>query len=948
MLIILVCLQIFIIVFIMQTLYTLIQGDSTHTQKMMIYFLTTSLIHNMGYMLELCSGGLEAAIVAVKMEYLGCAFFPLFYMMFIIRYCDKKENWIFRTVLMLIDCIVLVLVWTSPLHNLYYKEMKFVESGLYPHLELSYGPGFTLYFVCSFVMPCACAVYVLTSSYAKEKNKKKKKALKRIVVLTYITIGVFLAYAVRIFPLQHYDPTPFIIGFNLVLMVKIVWNRNNYDLIRVAANTVLNSMDDCVITLNEYREVLSYNDAAVQIFPEIAQHRKIENVELFPLDLFDPENKGTFTIGVKHYEGHVRILQDADQEVRGYAILIVDMTDTYEYINKVTQMRENAEKANRAKSDFLANMSHEIRTPMNAIVGLSELVIEESISQKVYEYACDIKSAAINLLAIINDILDLSKVEAGKMKLVEDNYYLQILLQDIDNLVRIAAMQKGLQMKLDIDETLPCRLYGDEGRIRQILINLLNNAVKFTKKGYVFLGVKGEYKEENYLELIFIVEDTGIGIKEEDMKYIFDAFEQVDMRKNRSSEGSGLGLAITKSLVKMMDGSVQLESEYGKGTRFTVTIRQKITDGRSMKEAPVTRQSLQKNEERKFRCRDYHVLVVDDNAVNRKVAKKMIESYGISVDEADSGKAAITLSGEKKYDMIFMDHMMPEMDGVEAAKIILESSGPKDAPVMIALTANAIQGAREMYISNGFCDFISKPFEKVQLNVVLNQWIPENKKEYYDKEEKENRIRKEDMEGLFMADVDAAPAVERHGSIAAYLELLELFYLEGIEKEALLKELAEKKDTESYVTEVHGLKSAAANIGAASLSELAARHETAGKDADIVYIEENAEALLTLYRKVLEEIREVLIRQKFGNFEENGKPDGLAEITEEELITRIREIYHQLERFKPREAAAELEELLGYAAPEKVRKRLEEVQVMLKMYEDDKAEEVLKELMQGV
>lgn len=881
---ILVFLQLAVIVLILHTLYTLTKGDSTHTQKMMIYFLSLSLIQNMGYMLEICAKSQEAAMVAVKVEYLGCSFLGLFYMMFIIQYCGKRVSDFVKGIILAVNSVVLGMVCTNDYHHMYYSAINFVEEGYYPHLEMEYAWGFLLYLVFSFLLPTGYAVFVLFKGFAREKNLKKKKSLRIVVIYTVISGAALFIYVFRLFPIKYYDPTPVIIGLVLTLMVKVVWNKKDFDLIRVAGNAVLNSLDDCIITLNENREVLSFNDAAIHIFPNIAEYRRIEEVENFPFTLFEPEDKGKFTLGEKYYEGHIRILRDLENDVRGYSILIVDTTEMSRYVNELMLMREKAENANRAKSDFLANMSHEIRTPMNAIIGLSELVIEESGGRKIYGYACEIKSAAVNLLAIINDILDLSKVESGKMKLVENKYYLQILIEDTINLVRIAALQKGLQVRLNIDDSLPHQLYGDEGKVRQVLTNVMNNAIKFTKKGSVSFSVMG-YTEDDIIDLLFIVEDTGIGIKKEDMESIFDIFEQVDMRKNRSNEGSGLGLSITKNLVEMMGGNIHVESKYGKGTRFTVNIKQKVLDARSIKEVPLTRQSVQQNETKKFTCRGMNILVVDDNAVNRKIACKMISSYCISVDEADSGRKSIEMAGRKHYDMIFMDHMMPEMDGVEAAGIILDLYKDKGKPpIMIALTANAISGAREMYLSNGFNDFLAKPFERVQLHSVLNQWIPDDRKIYEDEKGKKDTYTEEEIKqesaaliheineplenvvGLFMKDVDVIRPVSIQGSVEGYLELLNLFYMEGSTKADALRKLVVERDFENYAKASAQIGDTAAVIGADKLSKQAKQHEVSGKTLDIDFIEKNMETFIKNYNAVLDEVKRVLMQQKYGQF----------------------------------------------------------------------------------
>lgn len=403
-------------------------------------------------------------------------------------------------VLLGIAVFLWILVWTCEKHTLFYRSIEFVNEGIFPHLNLTYGIFFYVFMLCCAVIPWGNSFSLLLRVMKREKNEKKRKSIKMVIALTTVCLVTMILYVVRVFP-AGYDPTPLTMSVMLSLMVTFIWNRNDYDLTREAANTVLNALDDCVVTVDQDKKIISFNARAGEMFQNMKVSRSLNEVNRFPVQILEPENDGKFVLGGRHYEGRVKVLRGAEQDIRGYTILMIDVSDTYEYIESVNKMRNKAEAANRAKSDFLANMSHEIRTPMNAVVGMSELIIEESRGRKVYDYARDIKSAALNLLSIINGILDLSKVEAGKMKLVEEPYYIQMFVQDMESLIRVAAAQNGLQLKVHLADDIPCRLIGDEGRIRQILINILNNAIKFTKKGYVGLDVSAKATSENYMRL---------------------------------------------------------------------------------------------------------------------------------------------------------------------------------------------------------------------------------------------------------------------------------------------------------------------------------------------------------------------------------------------------------------------------------------------------------------
>ena len=852
------------IILMIFSLFIMFRGESTYAQKLVIYFIVAEIVHNAGYLLELFSKSLAEAFLAVKFEYIGSSLVVVFFMMFIRHYCGLKERIVFERALLLCAALGVVMVWTSPAHDFYYKEISFVNGGLFPHLELAYGPGFYIHTGLTVVIPWLVVLHAFVYTMVTDKEKSKQINLIWIVLGTMFSFVGFVLYVLRVFP-GGYDPTCITMAYMLSMMVIFIWNRKDFNLTRAAANTVLNSLGDCMITLDESYKVLIYNSAAKELFPDITIYQRIDDIEGFPIHFLAGESRYEFEIGDKHYEGHIRPLEDFEHIVRGYTVLIVDVTSTYEYIKEVTEMREKAEEANRAKSDFLANMSHEIRTPMNAVVGMSELIIEESRGRKMYDYACNIKSAALNLLSIINDILDLSKVEAGKMELVEDEYFVQVLVQDTVNLVQMAAEQKGLQMKVQLADDIPHKLYGDEGRIRQVLINILNNSIKFTQEGYVSIAVSSTYLGEDEICMQFVIEDTGIGIKKEDMNSIFESFRQLDMNKNRKTEGTGLGLAITKNLVALMQGDIQVESEYGSGTCFTIQIKQRVVDKRTVKDMPMTRHAAEVKNGQMFVCKDYRVLVVDDNMINRKVATAMLASYGFQIHEASSGKAAIDLVKKNVYDIIFMDHMMPEMDGVETTQIIREEcKETASQTVIVALTANAIQGAKEMYLENGFEDFLSKPFERIQMHELLERWVPQEVRDFVDEKVEESKASEDDIAEIFMSGVNVRKIIMSNDlSINEYLTMIYQFKEDSENKKPLLCKLAQEKKIEQYAMEIHTLRSAAAKIGAENLSAEAKLHEKAIHQGEFDYVDNQYAQLILNYERVLQEIERILRKKKY-------------------------------------------------------------------------------------
>ena len=401
--------------------------------------------------------------------------------------------------------------------------------------------------------------------------------------------------------------------------------------------------------------------------------------------------------------------------------------------NELELMTERAMAANEAKSSFLSNMSHEIRTPINAILGMNEMIIRESSDPHAVEYAYSVKSAGETLMGIINDVLDLSKIEAGKLELIPVDYELSSVLSDLVNMIQSRAESKGLELKLDFDSSTPNLLRGDEVRLKQIVMNILTNAVKYTEKGTVTFGVGYEDISEDFSEinLRIYVRDTGIGIKQEDMDKLFNEFQRLDEEHNRNMEGTGLGMAITHSLLEMMGSSISVTSRYGEGSEFSFILRQQVRGTQMLGDYEATYRSSVEHRQSDtglFTAPEARILVVDDMQVNLKVFEKLLKRTEIMIDTAIDGNTGINLALKNKYDVIFLDHMMPVKDGVETlGELRSQDNGiNRDTPV-ICLTANAVAGAREMYLSVGFNDYITKPIAAAKLEEMLVKYLPEEK-----------------------------------------------------------------------------------------------------------------------------------------------------------------------------------------------------------------------------
>ena len=568
------------------------------------------------------------------------------------------------------------------------------------------------------------------------------------------------------------------------------------------------------------------------------------------------------------------------------AFLHATANDLQESNQRFKELALEADAANKAKSNFLSNMSHEIRTPINAVLGMNEMILREAIAPNIIEYAENIQSAGNSLLGLVNDILDFSKIEAGKMEIINVEYALSSLLNDLAHMIQGRAEKKGLHFTVNADPNLPSELFGDEIRIKQIVTNILTNAVKYTEHGSITLTVRGEKLSDDKIKIFVSVKDTGMGIKQEDIKKLFSAFERIDEKRNRTVEGTGLGMNITQRLLNKMGSSLQVESVYGEGSDFSFELEQKIVNDHPLGNFDTNfhnAMNQHKQYREKFIAPDAKILVVDDTVMNLTVVKGLLKQTQIKIDTADSGYEALSMVTKNHYDIIFLDHRMPGIDGIETLQKMKTLPGNlnHNTPV-ISLTANAISGARQQYIDAGFQDYLTKPIDSEKLETTIIEYLPEQKVQLHDDkfiaENIEEKVLPEwlkDVKGL-----DTESGVEYCGSVDAYLDALTVFAQSVTSGAKEIANFYKAEDWKNYTTKVHALKSSARVIGAKELSNRARRLEDAGNSGYINEIRESTDGLLELYISFADKLSPLLKAEEDDSHKPLISDDELAEAYE--------------------------------------------------------------------
>ncbi len=581
------------------------------------------------------------------------------------------------------------------------------------------------------------------------------------------------------------------------------------------------------------------------------------------------------------------------------AIVIMCAIAQYEIIKARIQQDDalkEAKHASEAKTDFLANTSHEIRTPINAVLGMNEMILRETAKaerladtdakgfreafRKIKTYSGNVDSAGSNLLSIINDILDFTKIEEGKMDIIEVEYQLSSVLNDVSNMIYFKAKEKDLDFVTDIDKSMPDKLYGDVVRVRQVMTNILTNAVKYTDNGSVTLKMRSENSGrvidgKEVIDLVIEVTDTGIGISEENMTRLFGKFERFDLEKNSTKEGTGLGLAITKMLLDMMNGDIAVRSEYGKGSTFIVTIPQIVLSHEvigDFKEKFEKSFGMKAAYHESFKAPSAKILIVDDTRMNLIVVTEFLKDTKIRIDTAGGGKEAVELALQNKYDVILMDQRMPEMDGAEAlANIKAHKEGPNiDTPV-ICLTADAVVGARERYLSKGFNDYLTKPIDSTSLEAMLKKYLPFGKVTIVRGNEgaATESGESDELATLKEAGIDTDKGIANCGGEKSfYIEMLAEYVSDAAEKKEKMSEHLASGNLKEYGVIVHSIKSTSATIGVMTVSAKALLLENAAKEDDKNLVDIEHPALIDEYDKFVALIKEVVPESSSKNDDE--------------------------------------------------------------------------------
>ncbi len=915
----------------------ILSEKGTDTSKYLFAAMVSNLLVILGYTEEMLGTGEAFSIISVKIQLLGLVFLITFLVFFIGRCCNVSIPKTVRFIMLSADMIIVFFALSAEYHHLYFSNIVYHEGGtLYPHIDVT--PGI----VCCISLLYTIAQIVFIVICTIKDFKRKKASSTPIFLLDLCFLPAVVSYVLFCFLTPErmgFNPVPGSIVVGMSFLIYMVYRFRLLDPTQVAKESIVESINEIYFVVDVSKELLFASSRAFEILPELKDRRKRSEVvaEVFR------NNTRTMEINNRLYQVSVSPFYDKNT-LKGYSLWLFDKTEEVENTKRLIELKNQAEEASQAKSLFLANMSHEIRTPINAIMGTTEMILRSNAKPEVLSMAGDIKSAGEMLSSIISGILDFSKIESGQLESVEVNYDTSSCIREVLRQMSPRIIQKGLEFKTDFSENMPKGLRGDATHIRQILINLLDNACKYTEKGYVKLTIDWKEDEESdeFCTIIFIVEDTGCGIMEKAIPSLFDSFQRFELRKHIDIQGTGLGLAICKRLTESMGGEIKVESVYGEGSKFSFFVKQKIWDHAPMGEVSVQNAPVQSNNlQEDFVAPKARILCVDDNLTNRKVIKELLSIYRINADIASGGKESIEmLQKDRSYHMIFMDYMMPEMDGIETVKNIKKQFGKEfDIPV-IALTADAVVGAKDLFLQNGFSDYIAKPIELSVLEAILLKYLPMDIVQFTGGRNSTGKTKKT----IILPGVDVNAGLLRYGyDTERYLQALKYLYEDGGKQIERMKQMLSEQNYEGFGMEAHAVKGLMLGIGANSLSELAGEEEFAVKEERFLEAKEKSERLFKEYELLLVNIRYVL-KENGIDLNREIVSDG-KQYSEEEVMSRLNDVLDAIDLLDEKTAEEELEELLKSELSAEMRRMLYKAREDVIDFEYEKAKKRIEALL---
>ena len=1029
-----------------------LQQSQVRKAFLILIFLMSLL--NTGTVLEM---DFRIATGVTHMFFMNLCYIALCIMPVSILYFGKiilEPDWrprLVHALFLVIPAVTLIMVFTNPLHKLFFINFSLYSS------EAVYGPYYYFHSIYSYT----CIMAGITLMFIASARYSGLFSMQSLLVI----LGVFVSLIPNMLYSFGIGNLPFSIStasFTFtVLFFAIAFLKYRFiESLPITLQQVVDLISDGYLVLDKQNNILTYNRTFLSFFPEPINITQGENLHAFferhlldiPYDRFlnllskAISEKGTATAEIRIFEEKyfvVELTPIIQHNIQiGSIILLKDVTQS-------KQLIESTKAASYAKSNFLAKMSHEIRTPMNAIIGMTELALRENDIYSKNTHIMTIKQAGSNLLSLLNDILDFSKIEKGKLEIIPAEYIFTSLINDVISIIRMRIIDTQLRFAVNIDRNIPNKLHGDVTRIRQVLLNILNNAVKYTEKGFVSLTINVKFTAENTINLIMEVMDSGRGIKPENIEKLFSDFMQFDMDKNKGIEGVGLGLSITHSIISAMNGNIDVKSQYGQGSVFTVTLPQKYLsrDGIASVKDPSGKRVLlyerrklytnsiiftvdnlgvccdlvsndtelyeglkkniysflfisfslfSKNKETimaygndikivvlaefgdvipdknlsvlampvystsvanilnglsgnfsysdsieftaRFTAPDAKVLIVDDINTNLAVAHGLLMPYKIKVVLCKSGMEALEEVKSSRFDLIFMDQKMPEMDGVETTREIrkmgINDPFYKNIPI-VALTANAISGTEELLLENGFNDFLTKPIDTIKLNKILENWIPKNKQKITTiSGENEKLSASIKVEGL---DTEKGLTYSG-GEIKRYLDTLTVFHDDALIKLNEIRSCLDNDNLHLYTTHVHGLKSAAAMIGADELSEIAKSLEAAGERKDREYISMHNSGFLIKLELLVNNLKNVIIT----SIPESG-PD--SNNNADELKTKLTELKISLNKLDAGSMNRIIDNLLDTTQNTKIYPVIRKISDFILVSEFEKAEDLTDSLL---